>query len=95
MIYTDDAETIGAKFGINDNKGREIGVIVRIWEVPHPSWNPLHSRWKFQSEATRDGELYGATLFRASGVFTTLAAARAAAQDQIDVAIRRARRGAL
>ena len=88
------AETIRVKFGIRDDSNREIGCVVRIWEVPHPSWNPLHSRWKLEPAATRDGEPYGGTPFGSFGCFTTLEAARAAAQDFIDVALRRARRGA-
>jgi hypothetical protein len=98
MTDTANAETIRVKFGIKDDEGREIGCIVRIWELPHPSWNALGSRWKLEPHATRDGEPYGATPVRSFGIFTTLAAARAAAQDYIDGAIHRARarsRGAL
>ena len=69
------AETIRVKFGIRDDSNREIGCVVRIWEVPHPSWNPLHSRWKLEPAATRDGEPYGGTPFGSFGCFTTLEAA--------------------
>ena len=87
-----------AAFGIKDDKGREIGCIVRIWELPHPSYGALGSRWKLEPHATRDGKPYGATPFQSFGIFTTLEAARAAGQDYIDGAHRRARarsRGAL
>lgn len=92
------AETIRVKFGIRDDSNREIGCIVRIWELPHPCWNALGSRWKLEPHATRDGEPFGATPVRSFGIFTTLEAARAAAHDYIAGAHHRAlarSRGAL